>query len=233
MKRWFLIILACALSLMIAMPALAEGEDASASPDAVETSAPTDAPTDAPSDAPVIGASGTSDDYKTLLKQQLEKTVIGADASLRNQIEKILDMDEVVVSADAYTTIVKAVQESIDNSALSNGASLNSYTEADYEIAVKLIEKICDALDLDYEIDPSNDSQNEYARVITIKKNGKVLGKINSDTKTDVEDEAILSGGSGVSKYVWIIVGSALIVLAAAAAVIIGTVNHNRKKTNS
>jgi hypothetical protein len=104
---------------------------------------------------------------------------------------------------------------------LSDEASLDHYTDEDFEIAAGLIENICAELGLEYSIDPSNDSQNEYARVITIKKDGKLIGRINSDAKTDV--------GSVPSKG-WIIVGGILIGAAAIFAIVLVVFVERKKK---
>ena len=104
---------------------------------------------------------------------------------------------------------------------LSEDAALDYYTEEDFEVAAQLIEKIANELGLEYSIDPSNDSQNEYARVITIKKNGKLLGRINSDAKTDVGDAPSLG---------WIIGGGILIGTAAVFAVVLIVITERKKK---
>ena len=80
---------------------------------------------------------------------------------------------------------------------------------------------ICDELGLGYSIDPSNDSQNEYARVITVTKNGKVLGRINSDAKTDVGERPSIG---------WIIGGGVLIGGAAVLGLILVLAVTRKKK---
>ena len=152
----------------------------------------------------------TSDEYKALLMDSFDQTVLGKNTNVRQQLKKILYHDAVTVDAAAYNRIVTAVNEAIQTQSLSDNASLDAYTQADLEIAVNLISTICDALDLDFSIDPSNDSQNEYARVITIKKDGKVLGKINSDAKTGVANPASL---------VWIVAGGLLLLSAIALGI--------------
>lgn len=185
MKKTIMALLA-ALLLLAAVPAIADGQDV------------------------FIDAVRTSDEYKALLMDAFDQTVLGANTNVREQIKKILYRDEITVDATAYHAIITAVEQSIETHALSAGASLDSYTAEDLAVAVELIDAVCGALGLDFTIDPSNDSQNEYARVITIKKDGKVLGKINSDAKTDVADAP-----SGL----WLIAGGALLLAAAGAAV--------------
>ena len=152
----------------------------------------------------------TSDEYKDLLMDSFDLTVLAEDENIRAQLKRILYRDEIVVDALAYSRIISAVNKAIETESLSEGASLDAYTEADMQIAADLIASVCDALDLDFSIDPSNDSQNEYARVITIKKNGKVLGRLNSDAKTDVAKPASIA---------WIVLGGAMLLGAAVLAV--------------
>ena len=118
------------------------------------------------------------------------------------------------MDAAAYHAILSSVETAITTKTLSANASLDSYTAEDLSIAIDLINSVCNALDLDCSIDPSNDSQNEYARVITIKKDGKVLGRINSDAKTDV---------ATVASPVWIILGGVLVLGAVGVAVVLLT----------
>lgn len=148
----------------------------------------------------------TSDEYKDLLMDSFDLTVLAEDENIRAQLKRILYRDEIVVDALAYSRIISAVNKAIETESLSEGASLDAYTEADMQIAADLIASICDALDLDFSIDPSNDSQNEYARVITIRKGNKVLGKLNADAKTDVGDRV---------PVVWIVLGGLLLLGAA------------------
>jgi hypothetical protein len=171
-------------------------------------------------DTPVIQPVESSDAYKGRLMDAFDKTLLGKNESLRNQISKILYMDEITVTRDNYDNIIRAVNETIEKQTLSDGAALDHYTDEDFTIAAELIKKICDELGLDYSIDPSNDSQNEYARVITIRKDGKVLGQINSDTKTDVANSP---------KIGWIIGGGVLIAAAAVFGVIL-VIRTSRKK---
>ena len=171
-------------------------------------------------DAVTISQSESSDTYKDMLMDSLDQTVLSDNDNIRSQLMKILYLDDVTVDANAYNTIVSAVQNAIHTEQLSEGASLDSYTEADLEIAVDLIRTVCEALDLDFSIDPSNDSQNEYARVITISKNGTVLGKINSDAKTDtVNTPSIL----------WLIAGGTILL----SAVIVGLYLFSHKRNEA
>lgn len=171
-------------------------------------------------DAVTISQSESSDTYKDMLMDSLDQTVLSDNDNIRSQLMKILYLDDVTVDANAYNTIVSAVQNAIHTEQLSEGASLDSYTEADLEIAVDLIRTVCEALDLDFSIDPSNDSQNEYARVITISKNGTVLGKINSDAKTDtVNTPSIL----------WLIAGGTILL----SAVIVGLYLFSRRRNEA
>lgn len=189
------------------------------------TEEPTEAPTDAPDDAPdsvvIAPATRGENGYKDLLMDAFKQTALGQDASMRAQISKILYRDDITVTAENYTHIVIAVNKAIKEGKLSEGASLSHYTEADMRLAVELIDSICDELDVDYSIDPSNDSQNEYARVVTISKNGKVLGKINSDAKTDLGDLPSIG---------WVIGGGVLITAAAAFGLALVVYASKRKE---
>lgn len=197
-----MILIAFLLCMMLPMTALADEGDTQSG------------------DTPVIQPVESSDAYKGRLMDAFDKTLLGKNESLRNQISKILYMDEITVTRDNYDNIIRAVNETIEKQTLSDGAALDHYTDEDFTIAAELIKKICDELGLDYSIDPSNDSQNEYARVITIRKDGKVLGQINSDTKTDVANSP---------KIGWIIGGGVLIAAAAVFGVIL-VIRTSRKK---
>lgn len=211
MKKYFGVLLAVLLCIMLPLSALAEGEGES------ETAPPTKEPADAVSITPARD----SDTYKSWLMDSFDQTLLGRDENLRRQLWNILRSEEIVVTADNYRNVVRYVNETVEKQRLSEGASLDHYTDEDFAIAAELIEKICRELGLEYSIDPSNDSQNEYARVITVKKNGKVLGRINGDAKTDV--------GNAPSKG-WIIGGGILIGAAAAFAVVLVVFVERKKK---
>ncbi len=191
--------------LLIPLTAFAEGEEGTPPPDAVEIS-------------PV----GDSETYKELLMDSFDQTLLGKNENLRKQLWNVLRSEEITVSAENYNNIIAYVRDTIDKQTLSDDASIDHYTEADFGIAADLINKICDELGLDYSIDPSNDSQNEYARVITIKKDGKLLGRINSDAKTDVGDRP-----SGA----WLIGGGILIGAAALSAAALAIVGEWKKRS--
>ncbi len=225
MKKSIGMILAVLLCLL-PFAALAEGEgetEPTQEPIVQETAAPeeTAAPTEAPADAVEITPAGDSDTYKAWLMDSFDKTLLGKDKNLRTQLWNILKSDEITVTADNYKNIVRYVNDTINKQQLSEGAALDHYTDEDFAVAAELIERICTELGLQYAIDPSNDSQNEYARVITIKKDGKLIGRINSDAKTDV--------GSVPSKG-WIIGGGILIGAAAIFAVVLVICTERRKK---
>lgn len=188
-KRIMAWVLAAVL-LLAAVPAFAAGEDV------------------------YIDAVHTSDEYKDMLMDAFDTTVLGKNANIRQQLKKILYQDAVTVDATAYHAILSSVETAIQTQSLSENASLEAYTSEDLAVAVDLINSVCGALDLDCSIDPSNDSQNEYARVITIKKNGKVLGRINSDAKTDVANQVSVT---------WIVIGGVLVAGAVAVAVVLLT----------
>ena len=222
MKKKIGIILAVLLCIVLPLTAFAEGEGETETA-AQETSAPveTSEPTEEPSDAVAISPAGSSDNYKEWLMDSFDQTLLGKDENLRRQLFNVLRSEEITVTADNYTNIIRYVKETISKQHLSENAALDHYTDEDFEIAAELIEKISNELGLEYSIDPSNDSQNEYARVITIKKNGKLLGRINSDAKTDV--------GDAPSKG-WIIGGGVLIGAAAVFAVVLVIFVERKKK---
>lgn len=208
MKKTIGIVLAMLFIWMLPLSAFAEnGEGASA--------------TDAPDGVVISAVQRDGDAYKALLMDALDQTVLGRDTSVKAQLRKILYLDEITVTADNYNRIVILVQNTINNNRLSEGASLDHYTEEDLAIAAELIDGICDELGLACSIDPSNDSQNEYARVITITKNGKVLGRINGDAKTDVGERPALG---------WIIAGGVLIGGAAVLGLILVLAVAKKKK---
>lgn len=185
-----MIVLAGILLTAISLPAFAEGEDIHIDP---------------------VHSSG---EYKDMLMDSFDRTVLGQNTNVREQLRKILYLDAVTVDAAAYNTIISSVNDAISSRTLSPGASLDSYTKEDLEIAVSLISQICNALDLDFTMDPSVDSQNEYARVVTIRKDGIVLGKINSDAKTDVV---------GRGSVIWLIFAGALAILGVSAGMMLLT----------
>ena len=206
-KRIGVLILAALLCLIMPLAALAEGEGGSE-------------PTPEPSDAVEISPAGDSDTYKEWLMDSFDQTLLGKDENIRRQLLNVLRSEEITVTADNYQNIIRYVDDTIKEQQLSEDAALDYYTEEDFEIAAGLIEKICTELGLEYSIDPSNDSQNEYARVITIKKDGKVLGRINSDAKTDIANKPPLA---------WVIGGGVLIAAATAFAIML-VVHVERKK---
>ena len=212
MKKRIGVILVVLLCVLLPLTALAEGEG--------ETEA-TPEPTTAPADAVEITPARDSDTYKEWLMDSFDQTLLGKNENLRRQIEHVLRSEEITVTADNYKNIIRYVNEAVSNQQLSQDATLDYYTEEDFEVAAQLIEKIANELGLEYSIDPSNDSQNEYARVITIKKNGKLLGRINSDAKTDVGDAPSLG---------WIIGGGILIGAAAVFAVVLIVLTERKKK---
>jgi hypothetical protein len=217
MKKRIGALFAVLLCILLPLSALAEGDGET------ETAAPavTAEPTAEPSDAVDITPVGDSDAYKSMLMDSFDQTLLGKDQSLRRQLLNILRSEEITVTADSYRNIVRYVNDTVAKQKLSEGASLEHYTDADFEIAAELIEKIANELGLQYSIDPSNDSQNEYARVITIKKNGKLLGRINSDAKTDVGDAPALG---------WIIGGGILIGAAAIFGIVLLVITERKKK---
>ncbi len=214
MKKRFGVWIAVILCAMLPLTALAEGEDTTL-PETTET-------TPAPADAVEITPAGDSEAYKEMLMDSFKQTLLGENENIRTQLKNILRSDEIIVTADNYRNIVRRVNETIETQRLSDDAALDHYTEEDFEIAAELIEYICGELGLEYSIDPSNDSQNEYAKVITIKKNGKLLGRINSDAKTDVGERPSIG---------WLIGGGILIGAAAvfAAVLIVGTVRKKKE----
>ncbi|MBR6039877.1 MAG: hypothetical protein IKP38_05305 [Clostridia bacterium] len=227
MKKTIGILLAVLLC-MIPLAALAEGEGETEPTEAPEqTSEPaqepveTAAPTEEPADAVEITPAGDSDTYKEWLMDSFDQTLLGKNENLRRQLLHVLRSDEIVVTADNYKNILRYVNETVSVQRLSENAELDHYTDEDFAIAAELIEKIANELGLEYSIDPSNDSQNEYARVITIKKDGKLIGRINSDAKTDVGDAPSLG---------WIIGGGVLIGAAAVFAVVLVIFVERKKK---
>ncbi|MBQ6234950.1 MAG: hypothetical protein IJK54_03465 [Clostridia bacterium] len=226
MKKIFGILLAVLLCL-IPLAALAEGEETEPTEPPAETAEPTQepvetaAPTEAPADSVEITPAGDSNTYKEWLMDSFDQTLLGKNENLRRQLLHILRSDEIVVTADNYKNILRYVNETVNQQQLSEDAALDFYTDEDFTIAAELIEKIANELGLEYSIDPSNDSQNEYARVVTIKKDGKLIGRINSDAKTDVGDAPSLG---------WIIGGGILIGAAAVFAVVLVIFVERKKK---
>ena len=214
MKKWIGIILAVLLC-MTPLTALAEGGQDTAAPE--ETAEPTAAP----SDAVEISPAADSDTYKDWLMDSFDQTLLGRDENLKRQLWNILRSDEITVTPENYRNIVRYVNDTVEHQTLSEGAALDHYTDEDFAVAAELIEQIANELGLEYSIDPSNDSQNEYARVITIKKNGKLLGRINSDAKTDVAETPSLG---------WIIGGGILIGAAAIFGIALAVITERKKR---
>jgi hypothetical protein len=209
MKKWIAVLLTALICMMLPLAALADSNG---------------------DDTPEISHEESSDTYKAWLMDSFDQTVLAENKNMRNQLRNVLYREEITVTSENYKNILRYVDDAKNKKSLSDGAALDHYTEEDYAIAVELIAKICDELDLDWSVDPSNDSQNEFARVITIKKNGKVLGKINSDAKTDeVEPEPAAPEDPKKPKLGWIIAGGVLIAAAAAFAVVL-VVRMERKK---
>ena len=114
MKHMLSVLLATLL-LFAAVPALAEGEEI------------------------FIGEVHSSDEYKDLLMDALDRTVIGQDANAREQIRKVLYLEEITVDSVAYNRILTAANEAIATQSLSENASLEAYMEEDFAIAATLI----------------------------------------------------------------------------------------------
>lgn len=220
MKKWIGLFLAALLCIMMPLTALADSEG-----DAGEQDTPPDAVTITHADG---SNEESSDTYKAWLMESFDKTVLGTNTSIRNQISKVLYRDEITVTYANYVNIQRYVNDVINTKTLSEGAALNQYTPEDYQIAADLIQKICGELDLDYSIDPSVDSQNEYAMVVTIKKKGKLLGRIFSDAKTDEVEEPVPE--TKLPSVGWIIAGGVLIAAAAAFGVFLLVRADSKKK---
>lgn len=219
MKKWIGILMAVLICIMIPLTALADSEGDNGGQDT-----PPDAVTITHADS---ADDAGSDTYKAWLMESFDKTLLGANVSIRNQISKVLYREEINVTYANYVNIQRYVNDVINTEVLSEGAALNQYTQEDYRIAADLIRSICNELGLEYSIDPSVDSQNEYAMVVTIKKDGKLLGKIFSDAKTDEVEEPVNPKKPSVG---WIIAGGILITFAAAFGVFLVIRTERKKK---
>lgn len=158
-----------------------------------------------------VSLAATDDENKDKIMESLEKTVLSNHPAILKQVERILYMDALTVSDEQATELLALKLAQSDLTFVDKGTSLYDYTEQEQEIAIDYINRVCTILDISYTISPTNDKQSDNAVVISVYKDGKLLGKIDSDAKTDLAD----------GPTIWYLVAGGACVLAAIALAIV------------
>lgn len=148
----------------------------------------------------------TSEENKTEIMTALGKTVLSSYAGILNQIQKILNQDSLTVTDEQKAELLALTVSNESLTFVNRGTNLNDYTAEEKAVAVDMIDKVADILGLTYKIEDTNDKQSNTGFVLSVYQNGKLLGKINSDAKTDVD---------GTPRYWYLIVGAVLLAVAA------------------
>lgn len=157
--------------------------------------------------------SANSTDNKKLILSEL-KTALNNDVGLDiyNDVEKILMLDDIVVT-DAQREEILGIDFASELSEIEyKGIVWSDYTSKEQAGAMRLANRICDILGLTFKIDPSGDYQQQSDISISIYKDGKRVGVIRGDAKTDI---------ATLPSYWYLVGGGALVLLAAGVALIV------------
>ncbi len=147
----------------------------------------------------------TSDQNKATLMAALKQTVLAEYDGIINQVQKLLYQDAVTVSDEQLADLMALTVSNESLSFVDRGTNLNDYTTEEQAVAFDLIDKVAAILDVTYKIEDTNDQQSNTGFVLSVYKDGRLLGKVNSDAKTDVGD---------TPGYWYLIVGGALLLTA-------------------
>ena len=150
----------------------------------------------------------TSEENKAEIMTALNQTVLSGYAGILNQIQKILNQDSLTVTDEQKTQLLALTVSDESLTFVNRGTNLNDYSAEEKAVAFDLIDRVADILGLTYKIEDTNDAQSNTGFVLSVYQNGKLLGKINSDAKTDTD---------GTPSYWYLILGAVLL----AAAVVI------------
>ena len=128
-----------------------------------------------------VSLAATDDENKDKIMESLEKTVLSNHPAILKQVERILYMDALTVSDEQATELLALKLAQSDLTFVDKGTSLYDYTEQEQEIAIDYINRVCTILDISYTISPTNDKQSDNAVVISVYKDGKLLGDVHPD----------------------------------------------------
>ncbi len=159
--------------------------------------------------APVMAA--TSDENKETLIKLIDCNETSAYKRIINQAVKIIRNDAITISDEQLSELTNLVVSGDALALTFKGYSADDYTAEEQQTALGVADQVCKILDVSYTIDPTNDPQGDSSIVVSIYKNGILLGKIDSDAKTDLVDGA----------NVWYLIGGAVLLLAALAMVFV------------
>ncbi|MDO4564363.1 MAG: hypothetical protein Q4C04_01970 [Clostridia bacterium] len=160
-----------------------------------------------------VAFAGTNDENKQSLLSNLKSMLNDEEGlDIYNQVEKIINREEITVS-DEQLSAVLAIDYSTELANVAyKGIVWGEYTDAEQASALRVANEVGDILGLTFTIDPSNDSQLEGYISVSVYKDGKLMGVIDGDAKTDVAN----------ATTVWYLVGGGvLLALAIAIAVIV------------
>lgn len=149
----------------------------------------------------------TSDENKATLLTALKQTVVAQYDGVYNQITKLLNQDAVTVSDEQLASLLALTVSNESLTFVNRGTNLNDYTAEEQAVAFDMIDKVANILGVTYKVEDTNDAQSNTGFVLSVYKDGKLLGKINSDAKTDV---------GGTPRYWYLIIGGALLLTAVA-----------------
>lgn len=149
----------------------------------------------------------TSEENKATLMAALDKTVVAEHEEIRSQIQKLLYQDAVSVTDAQLADLLALTVSNEQLSFIDRGANLNDYTPEEQAVAFDVIDRVAGILGVTYKIEDTNDQQSNMGFVLSVYKDGKLLGKINSDAKTDV---------AGTPRVWYLVVGGALLLAAVA-----------------
>lgn len=161
-------------------------------------------------------ADTNSENKKTLL-ENLKSTLNSSEGlDIYNDVEKIIMLDEITVSDEQLAHILSIQYDEELAGVEYKGIVWSEYTDAEQAAALRVANEVCDTLGLTFKIDPSNDAQQESDISVSIYKDGKLMGVIRGDAKTDVAN----------TPTVWYLVGGGVLV---ALAIIIAVIVFRKR----
>lgn len=157
-------------------------------------------------------ANTDAENKKELLDNLKKNLDMDSCLDIYNSVENIIMREEITVSDEQLTSIL-AIDYSTELSSVEyKGIVWGEYTDAEQGSALRVANQICDILGLTFKIDPTNDAQQESDISVSVYKDGKLMGIIRGDAKTDVASSPTL----------WYLVGGGvLVVLAILVAIIV------------
>ncbi|MDO4543438.1 MAG: hypothetical protein Q4C01_02695 [Clostridia bacterium] len=164
-------------------------------------------------------AAADTQQNKTELLARLKEVLNGEEGlDIYNQVEKIIQRDEIEVSDDQLASVLAIDYSEALGDVEYKGIVWSEYTDSEQASAMRLANEVCDILGLTFNIDPSNDSQREGYISISVYKDGKLMGVIDGDAKTDVVNRPVI----------WYLVGGGVLVV---IAIVLAVVVFRRRDT--